>query len=366
MDTTTDAVRYLLPPEAYWSQDWFDREQRLVFGRTWHLVADAAQLVEPGDYVTFSAGNDPMVVVRGLDGELRCFHNFCRHRGMVLLEGSGNTRPGISCPYHLWNFALDGDLRRIPQQDDQFCGMDPAHWGLLTGTVATWGGMVFAHPEPGAVLSDWMDDLPAHIGSYRPELLTQVAHRRIEANCNWKLFVENHVDVLHLWYLHSGTLGDFDHPRFEWQQLGRSWVSYEPLRDDVTTPRIATSTATIDHIDERDRGGIGAHAAFPNVLMASNAEFFITYVATPVAPDRTVVDLRVRAEAQVADTDGGPDALVAAAESFILEDIAGCEGVQAAVRSSRFRVGPLAQDHERPIMLFQEHLLQAMAEPEAG
>jgi phenylpropionate dioxygenase-like ring-hydroxylating dioxygenase large terminal subunit len=220
--------------------------------------------------------------------------------------------------------------------------------------------MVFAHPDAGADLGKWLDALPDHIGSFRPELLSEVAHVRIDARCNWKLFVENHVDVLHLWYLHSGTLGDFDHPRFEWHQLGRSWASYEPLREGVAEPRLGRSTTAIRHIDDRDRTGIGAHAAFPNVLMASAEEFFITYVAVPVAPDRTVVDLRVRAEADVAGIDGGPAALVSAAESFILEDVAGCEGVQAAVRSTAFRVGPLALDHERPIVLFQQHVLDAI------
>ena len=34
--------------------------------------------------------------------------------------------------------------------------------------------------------------------------------------------------MYHLWYLHARTLGDYDHDRFEWQQLGRNWVSYEP------------------------------------------------------------------------------------------------------------------------------------------
>jgi hypothetical protein len=52
--------------------------------------------------------------------------------------------------------------------------------------------------------------------------------------------------------------------------------------------------------------------------------------------------------------------LVAAAKEFMLEDVTACEGIQATVRSSRFRVGPLARNHERPIMLFQQHLLNAL------
>ncbi len=115
-------TRFLLPPEAYFGDDWYEREQQMLFARSWHLVAAADELTEPGDYVTIDAGFDPLVVVRGLDAELRAFHDFCPHRGIKLLEDSGNTRTGIVCPYHSWNFALDGALRNVPQPD-QF---DPA------------------------------------------------------------------------------------------------------------------------------------------------------------------------------------------------------------------------------------------------
>ena len=55
------------------------------------------------------------------------------------------------------------------------------------------------------------------------------------------------------------------------------------------------------------------------------------------------------------------DALVAAARSFIDEDIEACERIQMAMRAERFVVGPLAQHHERPIEAFQQHLLDRLA-----
>ena len=108
-------------------------------------------------------------------------------------------------------------------------------------------------------------------------------------------------------------------------------------------------------VDERDRLGIGAHLVFPNLMIATAAEFFATYVAQPVGPDRTVIDLRVRAE-------HGADAaaVLDAVRSFIDEDIAACEAVQEAVGSPAFAVGPLAEGHEQPITAFHAHLLQAM------
>jgi phenylpropionate dioxygenase-like ring-hydroxylating dioxygenase large terminal subunit len=113
--------------------------------------------------------------------------------------------------------------------------------------------------------------------------------------------------------------------------------------------------ATISHLDERDRFGIQAHLVFPNLLVAATAEYFITYGPAPVAPDRSRIELRVRAE-----PDADPDVLVAAAKAFILEDIHACEQVQAGLASPAFEVGLLAIEHERPITTFHEHLLDAL------
>jgi Rieske 2Fe-2S family protein len=186
--------------------------------------------------------------------------------------------------------------------------------------------------------------------------LTQVAHARIEARCNWKLLVENHVDVYHLWYLHEVSLGDFDHTRFEHVQTGGNWTSYEPIRDDDPTKSALTrNTGVIAHLDERARLGLGAHLVFPNLMVATSAGFFATYAADPVAPDRTIIDLRVRADA---DADG--ESLLEAVQSFIREDVQACEAVQTSVSSPAFTVGPLARDHEQPVAAFQGHVLAAL------
>jgi phenylpropionate dioxygenase-like ring-hydroxylating dioxygenase large terminal subunit len=349
--------RYLLPPVAYSSADWFEREQASLFGSRWALVAATDELTLPGDYVTATAGRAPLVVVRGDDGGLRAFHNLCRHRGMVLLQGSGTLDRTITCFYHQWRYGLDGTLQVVPQRKDQFPGLDVRDWGLLPASVEVWEGMVFAHPDQNAPpLVDTLAGIPEHIGSHRPGLLTQVAVRHLEARCNWKLFVENHVDVYHLWHLHATTLADFDHTRFEHLQTGRNWASYEPLKHpDLAGAALTSGTDQISHLDERDRYGLGAHLVFPNLMIATAAEFFATYMAIPVAPDRSVIELRMRAEPG-ADS----EAVTTSAVSFIEEDIRACEAVQQAVASPAFRVGPLAVDHERPIASFHTNILQAL------
>jgi len=356
--SSTYDTRFLLPPAAYASDHWWAEEQLALFGPRWVLVAALEQLGAPGDYVTTVIGRAPIVVIRGGDGALRAFQNLCRHRGMRLLDGSGCAGPTINCFYHQWRYELDGSLKVVPQRREQFPDLMAEEWGLLPASVDVWEGMVFVHPDPSAPpLASALGGVAGHLGSFRPGLLRQTSVVRIAAQCNWKLFVENHVDVYHLWYLHETTLGDFDHTRFEHSQLGPHWVSYEPLKAGHDgRAALMRGSRQIDHLAEADRIGVRAHLVFPNLMIATGAEFFATYMAEPVAPDRSVIELRIRAEA-----DADPAKLLEAVQSFIIEDIAACEAVQAAVQSPAFAVGPLARQHEAPITAFHTHVLDAMS-----
>ena len=223
-DTLTAAppeTRYLLPPEAYFSSEWYEREQRELFGRTWNLVAYEHDVPHPGDHLPVQAGPTPVLLVRGHDGELRAFVNMCRHRGMALTCEAGHTDGNVRCPYHGWEFTTEGTLVRVPQRAAQFGDLDTAQWGLVPVALGTWSGLVFVNPDPAALpFGEWLGDLPAHMGPFDTDRLTEVRRLRIPVASNWKLYIENHVDVLHLWYLHDETLGMYDHTGFLHRQVG--------------------------------------------------------------------------------------------------------------------------------------------------
>jgi choline monooxygenase len=352
---------YLLPPEAYTSDAWFLREQRELFDRCWAFVAMADDVANIGDYLAVQVGTHPIVIVRGLDGDVRAFHNLCRHRGMVMMEGSGNCRTGISCLYHHWNYALDGALRKVPQLD-RFDGMQLGDWGLLPASIGVSMGMVFVHPDPEAdPLEDWLGDFDMRTGNFAPETLEQGIRVSYEFDANWKLFAENHIDVLHLWYLHARTLADFDHAASSWSECGRHWVFYEPPRHNKVIPPSSAESGlpTFPHITASWYGS-GAHLIFPNLTMATGANFWMTYQVIPVGAARSRLDMRVRV---LPGTD--PALVQAFADSsrqlFEHEDIKACELMQRAMGSPRFRVGPLARSHEEPIRIFQQNVLDYVA-----
>jgi phenylpropionate dioxygenase-like ring-hydroxylating dioxygenase large terminal subunit len=325
-------------------------ERARLLTRSWALVASDEEVVGLGTYVTASVGGIPLAVVRGHDGVLRAFHNVCRHRGITLLEGAGTVGRFMTCPYHQWSYASTGELARVPQADDQFPSLQRCDFGLVEARVAEWCGMVFVNPwGESPPLAEEMAGLDRRLEPFLNGPLRQVAVVQYEAACNWKLLVENHIDVYHLWYLHAKTLAAYDHRAFTWESFGDNWWSLEPLKE--------PSGGAADWVPTDMRGTIGAYLLFPNLMLVTTDEYFASYDAVPVAPDRTRLTLRVRAPA---DADAG--ALVASIRSFMAEDVAACERMQQGTASPWFGVAALATTHEEPIRRFHAALMRRLAQ----
>jgi phenylpropionate dioxygenase-like ring-hydroxylating dioxygenase large terminal subunit len=309
--TTTDVARELLPPEAYWSRRWFALEQERLFARCWNMVGTVEDIADGGVLGAVVAGRN-VAVSRDATGDLVAFE------------------PGA---------PRGGKTERI--------------------AVDCWGCYVFVHlaPSDAPSLAGWLGAFPERIGGFHPEELVEVARYQFELAANWKFFVENHIDVYHIWFLHAASLGAYDHARATWDSIGPHWVFYEPARRDVDVHDEAfwRGLLPIPDIGE-ERWGSGAHLVFPNLTLATGAGFFMTYQCIPVAPDRSVVDLRLRAVPEA-----NPTASMETSRRIIEhEDGDACEAMQATVVSPWYGVGPLARTHELPIIRFHDAIREAM------
>jgi choline monooxygenase len=334
--------------EWYTSHSVLASEQRSLFARGWQIVATSAQLAVPGDYVSVEVAGIPLLVVRDENGALRAFQNLCRHRGMRLVTGCANTGRFLTCPYHQWSYRRDGTLAVVPQEADQFPGIDHGALGLIEAGVGEWAGLVLVQALPdGSRFEVALEPFAERLAPWVTPDMVQVAEVSYEVQCNWKFLVENHIDVYHLWYLHQRSLSNLDHRRFFWEFVGDNWWSIEPWKDPAAAPR------GLEWLSEQESTTIGAHLLFPNVMIVTCGAYLATYDAVPLAPDRTRLTLRIRA---CAGADG--DALVAQVRSFLSEDVIACEALQAATGSPDFGFGPLAQHHEAPIATFHQAMLR--------
>src|SRR6185369_7346544 len=90
-------------------------ERRTVFSNSWQVVGRADQVAKAGEFVTATVADEPVVVVRGADGQLRGFYNVCRHHAAKVVTEPCGVASILHCPYHGWNYGLDGALKGMPE-----------------------------------------------------------------------------------------------------------------------------------------------------------------------------------------------------------------------------------------------------------
>src|SRR4029453_13749679 len=98
------------------SPEFYELEREAIFKRSWLNVGRVEQLSRKGSYFTkeLAFANTSVVGGRDMNGEIRAFHNICRHRGNKLVwtdfpreESSGTCRQFV-CKYHGWRYEFEG------------------------------------------------------------------------------------------------------------------------------------------------------------------------------------------------------------------------------------------------------------------
>ena len=193
---------------CYTDEAIFQQELRNIFYKTWIYAGHESQIRKPGDYVTFMIGRQPMLLVRGEEGQEHVLYNRCPHRGAMLCnEHKGNTGGLFTCSYHAWQFGLDGKLAAMPSPDGykqtRLCKGAPDADMKSAARVSSYRGFIFASlSESGPSLEDWLgngrrafDDMCDRAPDGDVEVVNTCF--RIIQNNNWKIFLENQLDAVH-------------------------------------------------------------------------------------------------------------------------------------------------------------------------
>ena len=131
-------IKSLVDPEGglidrriFADREIYDLERERIFARCWLYLGHECEIPNPGDFVTRYMGEDPVILARDLNGQLRVHLNMCRHRGnRVCRADRGNTKL-FQCSYHGWSYTTDGKLALVPMVDS-FRNLDRARWSLVS------------------------------------------------------------------------------------------------------------------------------------------------------------------------------------------------------------------------------------------
>lgn len=197
-DDVTTAVS--MPPEVYTSEEFYKFELDAVWGHEWFCIGREADIPNKGDYFSITVGNDPIIAVRDRDGQVRVQANVCQHRGMVLVEGSGNTRR-FQCPYHAWVYGLDGKLQSAPLLNDEPY-FDKSEVRLPQVRSEIWEGFIFAtFDDTIPPLAERLGPLSKYLANWGMVNLRSAKMQEFaDYDFNWKLFGD---ECYHCQFLHS-------------------------------------------------------------------------------------------------------------------------------------------------------------------
>ena len=195
----------VLPLNCYSDPAFHTFEVEQVFMRTWQAVGRIDQVAEVGQFFTRELFGEPIVVVRGEDGEIQALSNVCRHRGRQIMEGAGTCKKHMVCPYHAWAYELNGRLAHVPHME-QSHGFMTADWQLPRLAVDIWQGFIFVNFDRQAQpLSPQLKSLDTILQPYNMAEMGCVDFERYQGAWNWKATMDNFSEAYHQPPVHTHT-----------------------------------------------------------------------------------------------------------------------------------------------------------------
>jgi phenylpropionate dioxygenase-like ring-hydroxylating dioxygenase large terminal subunit len=191
----------------------FALEMARIFARAWIYVGHESQVAKPGDFITATVAQQPVIVLRHDDGSVRALRNRCGHRGALVVTQRCGHASLLRCPYHGWTFRTDGALDAIPVADGYDASFDRATHGMAAlPRVASYRGFIFASlAADGPDLADFLGEARGALDNMverAPDGALEIAggaFRAVQRN-NWKIYLENLHDGLHAQVVHAASI----------------------------------------------------------------------------------------------------------------------------------------------------------------
>ena len=350
-----------MPPGVYTSPEFFEREQQTLFRDEWLCMGRASALPNPGDYLTAEIAGQPIIVIRRDDGTLRAMSNVCLHRMSTLLEGRGNVRR-IVCPYHAWNYSLDGDLRAAPMMDrqDGFC---KDSYKLPQVRCEIWQGWVYVTlNEEASPVAARLKELDELIVNYDMASYVETFHEEHVWDTNWKILAENFMESYHLPMLHRATVGP--HSRLDEMECppGLPAFNYHWITKEASLP-IGNAHPDNTRLQGQWRKTTALLAIYPTHLVTLTPGYFWYLVLQPLGVDRVHIRFGGGLSPEFIDDPKAAEymaTLKKLLDEVNLEDRRGVEAVFRGVHAPLAKPGHLSH-LERPNYDFARYLASHVA-----
>ena len=198
-------------PARYHDRRYKDSEWARMWTQTWLLAGPATDLREAGDFIRFEIGTESFIVIRLEDGGLKAHYNVCPHRGSQLVLSDFGSVGSFTCPFHSWQFALDGANTKVTDKYT-FHPETLCHDHNLTSVrCEEIAGLVFiSMSDDVPPLHEWLGVVADQLALYDISSMNVIQHKQSEWAANWKGGVDAFYEIYHLHAVHPETQGVMD------------------------------------------------------------------------------------------------------------------------------------------------------------
>ncbi len=363
-----------LPNSSYNDHNVFMQERDHVIATHWAGLEFVSRFPQKGHCRPIDFMGLPLLLIQTLKGELKVFHNVCRHRGMKLVHEEKMIEGMIRCPYHSWTYNLDGELKGTPHiggvGQHNIEGFDKENYGLSVVRSHIFMNMVMINLDGNApdfeeytapLLQRWNTFLGAQ--GYQ-EMITPAdgTHLSLELDCNWKLAIENYCEAYHLPWVHPG-LNSYSPLDVHYNIIindnfsGQGTLNYTPTKiEGVSMP--CFSQWPQEEIKK------GEYISFyPNIMLGIQADHAFAIIITPLAHNKIREDLEIFYIGEEASTEKYQSSRAAQLEAWrevFSEDIFAVAGMQLGRESSGFDGGVFSPVLDTPTHHFHQWVARSM------
>jgi len=188
-----------------------------LFG--WYAICPSKEL-KKNTFHYFSLYDEPLVLYRDEHKNVRCIKNICPHRGASFFGGTLSNGV-ITCPYHGAKFSSEGSCQNLDRitcshiVDNNYDNY-AKRIHLSQYKALEKNGYIFVHysKKSDTDLNNISEDSPisnydlTDNGFSEKDYVFEEA--LVDFKCDWSRIIENHLDNLHLFWVHGDTIPDKD------------------------------------------------------------------------------------------------------------------------------------------------------------
>lgn len=204
-------------PASWWtSEKIFELEQRAIFNKSWLFCTHLSRFLKPGDYFSFTfTGINFFLIKSKIDGQIKAFHNVCRHRAFPVVRKEQGSSVVLGCKYHGWSYNSDGKLTKAPHFENVEGFLKDENSLFPIKTHVTHHGLVFVNfcssdDTPGYLPFDqFYEGLKLELDEFDFSDYEYHMSYELDGQFNWKTLMDGYQECYHCPTAHPGLNSAF-------------------------------------------------------------------------------------------------------------------------------------------------------------